>query len=1455
MAQTASSSSSHAGGWRGKMEISSATSRLLRRVLWSVLGLAMVGLLIYLVLMWIARPPQTYAVALSVVEHDLLAVPPIPFAGEDIRQLQELTLAGPVPVCKDSFEKIDHELKEIDSRPKDTLIWYVSAHGVSDDHTAYLLSSEFSSENETRRCELSELLQQISARPAAVKLLILDAGHIASDPRLGMVVNEFPDLLKKQLEDSSQDPNLWVLTANRPLQISCASFSAGRSIFGYYVVEGLRGAADRESSDPDDQVDLAELFNYVSRGVRGRVEHETDCPDAQTPWLLQSGKGQVTQLDEAANCILVRLSGEEETEAGTPQDEEQETAAPSENNQVRKKKSDAADCAEKIRRFVKQAWQLPDQMRRRPEDPGPGRPWLPVDYAPHRWRELLESLVRYELRYRSGAGFTKDDEFEKMTQRIASVQQGGFPNPKSDQDMGLDESTQGAREIRSLIQLKNDLVFYAPYYVRWYVRASQASGNPRKDLHKPISDLLTELPGFVEELQEIGLSPETRGDVTGALDRLKKSAEPLKELQGDLQRAVDAEVDKLTGSRRASTNAALIESLLSVPLLDTDRRIKLIAALEAIDPLSPETDPSDDGLEELEAQARACAERQWKVLAEQAVLEKQLVLLADPKREQAISSPGPTLIGDQRWGAYRKFGEQLRQVYRDLPGQVNGLAIGDDAARLGAERMLRLVDARDRVIDSNRARSAVRDNLQALTSIQRPYIGVDIDPSEFHRDAQKWVASLEITVDTGGISTNHAELTLTYNPDYLQIERNAHEVKSDQAEAVTLDSPGTVLAYRVVALVDDRKVKTSEVEAVVHIGDKTPDGYDNATFNLPSPDKVDLDVYRIDAAGDTPMKKVDGRIQLRPFPGRVTAFRFKLHNLSDQQRNVSVQLLAAPDLRPGQTPSRDSLPKANVLAADPDVDLGPKAESVGIELKAAKPDEEPGPVVRGPVVRGNDEKSPPKPLTAWACAIQDNRDPASKWVYPIDFVPVPPKRYLQALPDSAYDPVAEEIKIRLSIRRSDGPAGKPNLDVPLLSEEDPVRIVWNTDEIVGLETLKRKDAITPSKDVAELLAGVDLQQIDGKVATVLLDVDGYPRALAYDVRCERRNDQISVAGRTDVRITSPTSGKAYREKQAIPLGFRVDAPSNLLNTKGNEIRVQLIDVSGSLEPTTIRRFRGDRQVEIFLVDATEAGIVQVRADVDDFKTEIKDHWMDNREIRIRVALESKDGRVLQSGQRLEDSVEVFLDSKPPGAVDGTWRRHAEAHHGEPLEFDLRWNDQLSGVKKLEIGVHKDETGTLKDATKVTPPPRPGADGIWHIVVPTKDLAPPEATPETYWLLLRATDGAGNVSTTRKQHFTLLTQRKPPPQPKLGSIRGRIASKDGKPRRNITVTLDPLGRTAETDADGRFRFDKVPPGEYTLKARGSIRGNSAAVDRKVVVTQTKEPTIADVEMSMMSRVKD
>ncbi|MFO0818868.1 MAG: hypothetical protein U1A77_13055 [Pirellulales bacterium] len=245
--------------------------------------------------------PTTRLLELSSVGYDPFFVPPLEFVSEDAAAVKaplskSLLIPGQKPLVSshtlrspDDVQRMLGELDALPATPSDVILVYVAAHGIVRDGQAQLVCQNYSPANaEQALVPLSNLLQRLRQSPAGVKLLILDHGRIDFDPRLGILVNEFPELLRSEvaaLRDSSGQPDstVWVLAAHSALERSHVDFVRRKSEFGGAVGRALEGNADVNN---DQLLTLAELADFVRGEVSRRVLEATDGREEQTPQLL-----------------------------------------------------------------------------------------------------------------------------------------------------------------------------------------------------------------------------------------------------------------------------------------------------------------------------------------------------------------------------------------------------------------------------------------------------------------------------------------------------------------------------------------------------------------------------------------------------------------------------------------------------------------------------------------------------------------------------------------------------------------------------------------------------------------------------------------------------------------------------------------------------------------------------------------------------------------------------------------------------------------------------------------------------------------------------------------------------------------------------------------------------------------------------------------------------------------
>ena len=211
MPTSGDASSARHASWRGGSAPSAAPARnsKLLGALLALVCLLLVGLLFGLVVVPFFRHRlATHVVALTPGNLDDWTVPPMLFVEEDLQPLSQISgvnwhdLRGVLD--SRMLDALPARLQAAIPQNADVLIVYATAQGISREGEAYLLCTDVdpSGSNDAagqRRSvyPVRELLQRLADLDVPLKLLILDFGNLVSDPRMGMVINEFPRLLAK----------------------------------------------------------------------------------------------------------------------------------------------------------------------------------------------------------------------------------------------------------------------------------------------------------------------------------------------------------------------------------------------------------------------------------------------------------------------------------------------------------------------------------------------------------------------------------------------------------------------------------------------------------------------------------------------------------------------------------------------------------------------------------------------------------------------------------------------------------------------------------------------------------------------------------------------------------------------------------------------------------------------------------------------------------------------------------------------------------------------------------------------------------------------------------------------------------------------------------------------------------------------------------------------------------
>jgi von Willebrand factor type A domain len=251
-----------------------------------------------------------------------------------------------------------------------TVVVFLSGQGGGDVEGAYLLPDDASPAAPTRVYRISTALTALKNLPKTTKkLLLLDGSQSQANWSMGQLHNDFVRALVATDGPAIKAvPNLVVLCSCGSDQQSWASEEYGQTIFGHYVIEGLKGAANQEWPGEDTEgchfndprISTQELAHYVQIQVARWVRHNRASD--QQPFLI----------DNDGIAEGMELAGAEDYK------EEQAADLPPWTG--------PAD--------LRSAWEAHDKLA------GSSPP--PYVYTPAQWREYEATLLRLEQLLRAG---------------------------------------------------------------------------------------------------------------------------------------------------------------------------------------------------------------------------------------------------------------------------------------------------------------------------------------------------------------------------------------------------------------------------------------------------------------------------------------------------------------------------------------------------------------------------------------------------------------------------------------------------------------------------------------------------------------------------------------------------------------------------------------------------------------------------------------------------------------------------------------------------------------------------------------------------------------------------------------------------------------------------------------------------------------------------------------------
>jgi hypothetical protein len=1427
--------------WRAQSrpKVESTGVKYVRRLILTLLVAAAAGALVYLLL---SSPAEIHFAVLPVSESDVLTLPPIPYAREGAEALKEFELRPPVVDLQDiqtagGIRTLAGKLRE-GLHKTDTLIVYLTGNCVSDvgpdGPVAWLLCSDFAVSRDVGgveskppgRYRLRDVLMQMKQCPAKSKLLVLDSGYLNYDPRLSLFVNEFPRLLEEDVR-AADDPDLWVLCSCRPTESSHTCGPARQSVFNYFVAEGFTAAANSGRR----WVDLEHLFVHVRDHVAGWVDRQSGSTETQTPWLLHRSGVDKPPKDYRLVPVLIRKP--------PPKAAEGEAAA--EGAPPPTKPSPAAVLGASLA----DAWQRRDRLQNRALS---GGGWTPADYAPHLWREYQELLLAIDRRSRAGVAFDAANMTNQIAQDLAVDEkfflQAAAASPALARSQTIasrltvarnqfldrlqsDRYFTDATPLREAIQWKNDLLMRAPYYVRWNTAAARSSSghtaSGRGPIDQELARMLPLLGTFVtalESAQTAAASPQGKTALPG---QIADSLEALKDSYRSIEQAIEDKVKAL----EQHPDAAAVAALLDTPLPSAAARKRLLAAREKI----VETLPGEKSQNSLALPSPAA----WtKTVRQQAELERQLVLLANPEfRFTSLDALGPaapnvpdTSAADDRfWKTYRQFGQELGGFYRGLPDGVRKeIAARDSSAANRCDRYVRLVDARDAAVVPEEVLSVILPHPQAP---HEPRLVVQADvPRTADADGQYVI---KLAIDKTDLPARYGLITFDYPRDDLALSTadGKQGIAPDEPFRTEIRSDHAQLIFK--ARARKQTGEETSLAITVRCGEKTRQS--QVRLVLPQPDVVLLRAFRL--AG-----KLDGSTQrrqesesvlqfdrlapqrLEPFPNRPTTYTFEMVNRSGLGKKLLVRTYLLPawfwDRNMTCRQACEILAQSATLLGESAVELADLEKPQKVAFPAIKPppkkaDEKPP--EKPPAEPPKPKVDVPSGLAMVVCDAR-SKEPEPKWIQTYIFAPLRPARYLD--PTARYD--TEEGKLEIAV------ALAADRDIPPCSQKAPVRLTMAVRDSAGraVKMLSQPGGTgLPGQTKALLYPGLArdalyaLVRSDGRdTLRVELNVDDYPRAFLYEVGLNRVTSQRDL---WRVRITDPPRDpiRAMQPRDTLPVAFQVDAPEDSFVTRGARgpgDDAVLLEIFDEQHPETSRaqRFSSDRQVKVELEEADAPGEMKVAAKVDDFTTELDAHGLENVIARVHAQI------VRDRQPKDEDSVRVILDGRPPDFELAL--ASPKVAKGESIRVTANVIRSLSDMTKFDYGLQGDaEKQFAGKAKSVDVRGRSAA-----FALPTKELDPGE-----YTVLVRGENKAGNFDFRALKVDVVEPASAAQPGEKKITVRGTVRWLDGSPAAGVEVSIETPARSAKTDAQGQFSIGDLPRGSYALKATGSTGGMKAS----------------------------
>jgi hypothetical protein len=245
------------------------------------------GLVAWLFLVQPFREPAFLTIPIT--EYRSLTFPTNNFAWQDGEGLRRHFAEGKTAFDSQDAPQLQEELNKLRQRDTGAVVLHLCGFVRTHKDRVYLLAGGATPVYGSGWLDLENLLDAFRHCPARHKLLILDLMRPCSDPVDGFLADDAAQQIHALLKQGKAG-DFFVLCACLPGQVSLTSEEMERSVFGYYLDEGLRGAAacyPAEKKHPG-QVTVKQLAAFVQARVDRWARANRGA--AQTPVLVEIGE-------------------------------------------------------------------------------------------------------------------------------------------------------------------------------------------------------------------------------------------------------------------------------------------------------------------------------------------------------------------------------------------------------------------------------------------------------------------------------------------------------------------------------------------------------------------------------------------------------------------------------------------------------------------------------------------------------------------------------------------------------------------------------------------------------------------------------------------------------------------------------------------------------------------------------------------------------------------------------------------------------------------------------------------------------------------------------------------------------------------------------------------------------------------------------------------------------------